>query len=65
MGDIADLYDEYPDDRDDDEGVTCKHCGKEGLEWLHTGKRWRLIDDEGNFHVCRNDDAIDDFEVLE
>ncbi len=46
-------------------GATCKHCGEGGLEWFDTGVRWRLIDADGNFHVCKSDGAIDDFEVLE
>lgn len=60
------LFDDYhPDLDDDDEDVTCKHCGEDGLEWFDTGVRWRLIDADGGFHVCKNDNAIDDFEVIE
>lgn len=52
------------DDDDEEESATCKHCGETGLEWIHTGVRWRLIDAAGKFHVCKNDHVIDDFEVL-
>lgn len=59
-------FDDYTGLDDEREGeVTCKRCGEDGLEWFYTGVRWRLIDDEGNFHVCNNDNAVDDFEVLE
>lgn len=46
-------------------GVTCARCGEEGLEWFDTGVRWRLVDADGKFHICKNDNAVDDFEVLE
>lgn len=66
MGDIAEFYDKcFDPDDDDDEGITCTRCGEEGLEWVNTGVRWRLVDADGGFHVCENDTAIDDFEVLE
>lgn len=58
------LFDDPFDDEDDEQDATCKHCGEGGLEWFDTGVRWRLIDADGNFHVCKNDNAIDDFEVL-
>jgi hypothetical protein len=58
-----DYFDPY--DIDDEHGATCNRCGESGLEWFDTGVRWRLIDEDGNFHVCKNDAAIDDFEVLE
>lgn len=61
---LFDDYEFYPDDDDDDQGVTCKRCGAMGLEWIDTGGRNRLIDAEGRFHICNNDNAVDDFEVL-
>lgn len=61
------LFDDYEFDpfNDEREDVTCKHCGEDGLEWFDTGVRWRLIDADGGYHVCKNDNAIDDFEVIE
>lgn len=57
-------YGEPEDDDDEESDATCKHCGKSGLEWVHTGTRWRLL--EGNkFHECSNENVIDDFEVLQ
>lgn len=64
MGDIADLFDKDVYSDDDGYTVRCKRCGEEGLEWIHSGVRWRLIDGDGKPHVCKNDNAIDDFEVL-
>lgn len=43
------------DDGDEDAGeAVCKHCGAEGLEWVNTGMRFRLVDANGKFHECRN-----------
>lgn len=80
MGDIADFYidqmmDAYPEwgspysrprGKPPSKGhaVTCKHCGTRGLEWGNDGRKWYLIDPKGNAHVCGNDNAADDFEVL-
>lgn len=67
MGEMADLLCDPFDEPDDygDEGVTCKRCGESGLEWFHTGVRWRLMEADGAFHVCSNDSAADDFEVID
>lgn len=55
MGDMADLYNEYPDEFDDeDQPVTCQRCGTRNLWWHHTGACWHLINNSGNFHVCKN-----------
>lgn len=32
--------------------VTCNRCGQGPFTWLHTGIRWRLVDDNNRFHVC-------------
>lgn len=44
-----------PDDLPDElEGEQrCKFCGAEGLEWIDTGMRFRLVDESGKFHECR------------
>ena len=55
-----DAFDNY-DPGDDTEGVECKRCGAEGLDWIHTGVRWRLMDGK-NFHVCTA--SPDDFDVV-
>lgn len=65
MSAIDDLFDSYDPADDDEEGVTCKRCGQPGLDWIHTGERYRLVDDGGRLHVCQSDHAIGDFEVLE
>jgi hypothetical protein len=52
MGDIADLYADYYDEDRDDEDVTCEYCGTGGLEWAFTGKRWVLMNEAGEVHVC-------------
>lgn len=58
---------DYMPEIDNDEGapgeVTCRYCGAESLEWVHTGVRWRLVGDGGHFHVCP-DRVADDFEAL-
>ncbi len=60
------LFDDYEfDPYGDEQSVTCERCGEEELDWHYSGVRWRLIDADGNFHVCNNDNAVDDFEVLE
>ena len=56
--------DEIPFDEDDEEGVTCNRCGATGLEWVNTGRRWRLFDGDGTPHACGNDHVIDAFGVL-
>lgn len=61
MGDLSELYDALFD-RYDVEGyetrgpVTCKRCGKRGLEWEMVpsprgGGKWRLFEGEEP-HVC-------------
>lgn len=47
------------------EGVECKHCGKGGLDWFDTGMRMRLMDEEGNFHVCGKVATDSDFDALD
>lgn len=69
MGDIADWYidtmmDAYPDWSPFAYDVTCKFCGKRGLEWAHTGERWRLVGADGRFHVCKKTNVADDFDDL-
>ena len=63
-------HEEAPDfaEDDDDEGVTCLHCGEQGLCWLGTydaagNRKPKLFgpNDEGP-HVCKP--SADDFEVL-
>lgn len=73
MGDMADmLYDQMADGgdwerefglecRDEDRPVTCRRCGKRNLWWHHTGARWRLINDDGNFHTCTQPASVDEF----
>lgn len=31
----------------------CAFCGDDTVEWIHTGVRWRLFDDNGKQHVCK------------
>jgi len=47
----------------DCEDVECKHCGEDGLSWVFTGVRWRLMGENGRIHVCdMQEAAMDDFE---
>lgn len=56
---------EHGDDPDPRDPVTCKFCGADDVEWIHTGVRWRLFDSEAmRPHVCRNDCTADDFGVV-
>jgi hypothetical protein len=32
---------------------TCKHCGQHGLRWVTRDDRWRLADNTGKLHVCK------------
>lgn len=59
---MSDFHDPYEPD-EEPEGAVCKFCGTECLTWIHTGVRWRLIDDHG-FHVCPNVATPDDFDVV-
>lgn len=47
--------------------VTCNRCGKTGLEWMHNGVGWRLLDETG-LHRCKARDlqraALGDFDVI-
>jgi hypothetical protein len=71
MGDIADwlvdnMLDEYEDAPDGyyADNVTCRYCGTGGLEWAFTGKRWVLMNDDGEIHVCNRTASPDDFEDI-
>lgn len=59
---MSDTFDHYMDalehflefgDEDDPEGVTCKRCGEENLEWRDFAGRWRLFDYRGRLHRCK------------
>jgi hypothetical protein len=68
MGEMADdpsWYDPDPSDFDDPptrgRPVTCQRCGTKKLEWGTDNRRWFLIDDEGEPHVCPRPTAQEDF----
>jgi len=47
--------------------ATCKFCGAEDLEWVHTGVRWVLVTETGRRHQCkalRRPTADEDFDVV-
>jgi hypothetical protein len=49
-------FDPFGDDEQETE-VTCKYCGRTGLEWVEVERGWRLFDADGDMHQCnRNDD---------
>lgn len=53
---------------DDEEGysTSCNRCGQTGLTWGHDGRKWYLIDEDCNAHVCdMQKAATDDFEIVE
>lgn len=57
MGDIADMYTDYPDEYDYDgepyPATHCKRCGQESLSWEMTPAGWRLM--EGHeVHDCND-----------
>lgn len=62
-------YDAPDRDERDEEGstrdgyVTCNRCSQGPFTWLHTGVRWRLVDDRNRFHECTGVKP-DDFEDL-
>lgn len=35
-----------------DDEVMCERCGQGPFTWLHTGIRWRLVDEKSKFHEC-------------
>lgn len=46
-----------------DDEVTCERCGAGPFTWLHTGVRWRLVDERARFHQCADKPATtDDFD---
>jgi hypothetical protein len=53
MGEMADMHDYgyWPDDEEPHE-ITCKYCGKAGLEWDDSSGRWVLINEVGLPHKC-------------
>lgn len=58
MGEMADMlmWDERDLEGDEDEPlapapVTCRCCGRKGLEWNQRSGKWRLYDQRG-IHVC-------------
>jgi len=56
-----DYIPDYDPDDEDQLPPQCNRCGAEDLEWVHTGKGWRLADDKG-LHYCKS--APDDFDDL-
>jgi hypothetical protein len=44
--------------------VTCKRCGKTGLNWQHDGDGWVLHEGKFKIHHCDNSALADDFEVV-
>lgn len=57
---MPDYFDSY-----DEEDAYCKFCDCDGLHWEETATGWRLFDDEGSLHDCRNEPAgADEFEDL-
>lgn len=68
MGDMAEMYDDYfegwyDDYQPRDTRIKCNHCGKHAT-WHHTGVRWRLINDDGNFHTCTKPASVDEFDDI-
>jgi hypothetical protein len=57
--DERDPFENDEDPTEDQDNVTCDNCGEEGLSWVNTGIRWRLVDDHG-LHLCKAN--ADDFE---
>jgi hypothetical protein len=57
MGEMADYYlslswdDELEEEEDEIHTKRCRHCGVEGLVWIHTADGWRL-GSEGFVHTC-------------
>ena len=47
------------------ETVECDRCGEDELRWLSTTSGWRLIDANGDKHLCSPKTTADDFEVVE
>lgn len=80
MSDIVDgmfqdgLLDWYADEDEEAEfggrqasqGVKCRYCGKTGLWWLPQRRgSYRLMNPNGDFHVCHRPCTADEFEVLD
>jgi hypothetical protein len=60
-----DYFDVWGDpDEFNESGVACRRCGAVYLEWRNREGRWRLYDDFGKLHQCRQNSALDDFEDL-
>lgn len=61
MGEMAEYYDDrYSDfdESDDTEGVVCKRCGRDGLEWNHNYLGWRLYEPvSGDLHECTKNNS--------
>lgn len=57
---------DHHDAEDEERPVArCKYCGSTEVEWIHTGVRWRLFDNEARRpHQCEKVASPDDFEVL-
>lgn len=49
------LSQELDDDcfTEEEHTVTCKYCGKAGFQWKETEAGWRLHDEEGELHRCK------------
>ena len=55
---LDDYFDPYIDEVEYEEGnVTCKYCGRTGLEWIEVTQGWRLFDADGDMHKCNRNDT--------
>ena len=54
MGEMADYYlESEPDDWEDEAGTTCRYCSEGNLWWEETSKGWRLFNEDGIVHTCK------------
>jgi len=54
MGEMADFYlDSVLDEELWESPKQCYYCGRWGYHWVKTESGWRLEDDKGQIHTCR------------
>jgi len=60
-----DLFDSYNEDEfEEDQEITCKFCGEEGLHWDDVeSEDYRLHTSQNRLHVCQP--TADGFEEIE
>lgn len=64
---MSGMFSVDPWDEFDDAKVpkTCKFCGEDELYWTLINDSWLLVDEDGELHNCRKEDANLENDLIE